>query len=255
MQWKLSLGRFINSQDHLPHLTGVFKEVSPLLMLPLLIIDGYRSLIKAQMLPTAMTQQAWSHPWFVGFRQLSLTPSQALIPMRRLDVVSITIWQGACSAQWIIIGRTTSNLTLSFLHQEWLIYTFQAAGRHPRFPSRFSSDHRFLAGISVRGRKVQFTETNWRTVPECSFVKSTWATLLVLSISNLNAHRHSNIYLHPTSALKTDIVQKPLPQFKKPRKRDERRTHHHVASRLGMQTINPHAIAYVAVQVPFTASW
>ncbi|KAI6009995.1 hypothetical protein BKA83DRAFT_4504113 [Pisolithus microcarpus] len=58
------------------------------------------------------------------------------------------------------------------------------------------------------------------------------------------------IFMSPTSILKMDNEPHPT----KRQRHDEQRTHSHVASLLGMKSVSPRAVAYVAVQLRFTLS-
>lgn len=67
----------------------------------------------------------------------------------------------------------------------------------------------------------------------------------------VKAFKH--IFTSPTSVLKMN-TETDDPHLKKRQKCDERRTRSHVASLLGMKSVCPRAIAYIAVQLRFALS-
>ncbi|KIK76228.1 hypothetical protein PAXRUDRAFT_170574, partial [Paxillus rubicundulus Ve08.2h10] len=70
----------------------------------------------------------------------------------------------------------------------------------------------------------------------------------------VQAFRH--VFTSPTSALKMDNEDEDTDagQLRKRGKYDERRTRSHVAALLGMKSVSPRAIAYIAVQLRFALS-
>ena len=65
----------------------------------------------------------------------------------------------------------------------------------------------------------------------------------------MKAFKH--IFTSPSSALKTDIEGEHAVQPKRQHKLDECRTRSHIAALLGMKSVSPRAIAYIAVQVSY----
>ncbi|KAG6379161.1 hypothetical protein JVT61DRAFT_11601 [Boletus reticuloceps] len=203
VHWQPSLGRLINSQEHLPHLTGIFRELN----------------------------------------------------------------QGADSSR----GDDAASLKRSVIHWLKVAFPHAKAGLEPDEKTGRGFDH------DLTGRLLCPVDYNWEDDQQraaiCDFhpdflvTADSWPAFLYegerydsqkptegLFKNALLLKAFKHVFTSPTSALKTDIVQKPLPRSEKPQKRDERRTRRPVASKLGMTSISPRAIAYIAVQLRFALS-
>lgn len=202
----------------------------------------------------AMMPPIWNRRLLAG-----LLPFTELLQLRcrrilRVIAVSNMTRQVASSVRSSMTGIMSSKIYPFDLLIVMFFLALKNTSKHPWRPSRFFSDCRFVASISLSPRQSPW-RWHWAwTISRCSTRQGMRPYLILRWYGYLRHDREAYkfIFTSPTSAQdicsENDINNQPRPRVKRGRT-SKAPTRGNVASLLGVRAVTARSIAYVAVQV------